>query len=339
LRIAHNRKVRSNQPGWFHADVAPMTAADFAPVHFSTRDLPERERLPRWREEFGRGIVRVDIKPVWSNRPFQAQAVLQALPGARTVLSGGSASQLGRTRVMAADGGESIGLIVNLGPTATVAQCGRELTLQRGDAFPMLTDEAALLTSTRHLGILLPRPALAARVRDLGGAVMRLLPRETQALRLLVSYLRLVRREAGLAGAELSRHMAGHVHDLAALTLGGDRRPTDEQISAVAAARLAAALADIGERFGEPGLTVLTVARRQGISVRYLQRLLEMSGTSFTARVNELRLQRAFALLGAGQDRRRITDIAMEAGFSDVSHFNRLFRARFGETPSGVRPA
>jgi AraC-like DNA-binding protein len=43
-------------------------------------------------------------------------------------------------------------------------------------------------------------------------------------------------------------------------------------------------------------------------------------------------------LLSARQGRRRRNaDIAMEAGFSDVSHFNRLFRARFGDTPSGVR--
>jgi AraC-like DNA-binding protein len=27
----------------------------------------------------------------------------------------------------------------------------------------------------------------------------------------------------------------------------------------------------------------------------------------------------------------------LEAGFSDISHFNRLFRARFGDTPGGVR--
>jgi hypothetical protein len=34
------------------------------------------------------------------------------------------------------------------------------------------------------------------------------------------------------------------------------------------------------------------VAERQGISLRYLQRLLEDSGSSFTARVIELHLQR-----------------------------------------------
>ena len=59
---------------------------------------------------------------------------------------------------------------------------------------------------------------------------------------------------------------------------------------------------------------------------------------SFTARVNELRLQKAFAMLMNEQHgKQRISDIAMEAGFSDISHFNRLFRARFGDTPSGVR--
>jgi AraC-like DNA-binding protein len=33
----------------------------------------------------------------------------------------------------------------------------------------------------------------------------------------------------------------------------------------------------------------------------------------------------------------KIQDIAWSAGFSDVSHFNRLFRRRFGEKPSALR--
>jgi AraC-like DNA-binding protein len=33
----------------------------------------------------------------------------------------------------------------------------------------------------------------------------------------------------------------------------------------------------------------------------------------------------------------KITTIALDAGFSDVSYFNRAFRRRYGETPSDVR--
>jgi hypothetical protein len=77
-----------------------------------------------------------------------------------------------------------------------------------------------------------------------------------------------------------------------------------------------------------------------GITPRYLQRIFEASGTSFTEQVNELRLKRAFALLMEAADGpRRISEIAFQAGFSDLSHFNRLFRSRFGDTPSGVRAA
>ena len=35
-------------------------AADFVSYRFSTRELPERMRIPLWRENFGRGIVHVD---------------------------------------------------------------------------------------------------------------------------------------------------------------------------------------------------------------------------------------------------------------------------------------
>jgi AraC-like DNA-binding protein len=51
--------------------------------------------------------------------------------------------------------------------------------------------------------------------------------------------------------------------------------------------------------------------------------------------VTELRLQQALKLLAESE--LRITDFAMEAGFSDVSYFNRLFRSRFGGTPRDMR--
>ena len=313
-------------------------ACDFTPVRFSTWDLPERERLSRWREEFGRGIVSVEVEPVASDRPFYAEATLQALPGVRTALCAGSLARLNRTRALVADGDDSVGLVVSLSAKANIFQRGANVTLDAGDAIPLSNDDVGIVTSTRHLGILLPRGPLAGRVNNLDGAFMRLIPRSTGPLRLLVGYLDLLRKESTLETDELRRRVSGHVHDLAALALGANRDTQQNALSAVAAARLAAALAHIAESFFEPGLTVEAVARRQGVSRRYLQRLLEESGMSFTARVNELRLQKAFAMLMNEQHgKRRISDIAMEAGFSDVSHFNRLFRARFGDTPSGVR--
>ena len=58
----------------------PADAADFRSLRFSTRGLPERMRIPMWREEFGRRIVHVDIEPS-SNVPFQAEATLTSNSG------------------------------------------------------------------------------------------------------------------------------------------------------------------------------------------------------------------------------------------------------------------
>ena len=59
---------------------------------------------------------------------------------------------------------------------------------------------------------------------------------------------------------------------------------------------------------------------------------------SFASHVIELRLKRTYMLLTAQRGSKvRIADIALQSGFSDVSYFNRLFRSRFGETPSVVR--
>jgi AraC-like DNA-binding protein len=92
----------------------------------------------------------------------------------------------------------------------------------------------------------------------------------------------------------------------------------------------------MASHFSDPEFSLAKVAQSLGISPRYLQRLLNRSGTSFTAHVTELRLKQAFMLLEA-RDLSDVCNIALQAGFSDISHFNRLFRSRFGDTPKGVR--
>jgi AraC-like DNA-binding protein len=318
----------------------PDRADDFAQVRFSTDDLPENERLSRWREEFERGLMRADIEPVSSDRPFCAEAVFQALPGVRSASCAGSDARFQRTRAMAAEGDDSIWLVVNPGPKALVSQRGKDVVLGAGDAIPIFTDEAALLISNQHLGLLLSRAALLSRISNVDTMATRVISHAVAPLRLLVSYFTLMHKEVVPATPQLRQAVVDHIHDLAALALGANRDTQERGSGATAAARLRATLAHIAESFTEPGLTLAEVARRQGVSPRYLQRLLEGSGMSFTARVNELRLQRALALLtNGGGVERRISDIALAAGFSDISNFNRLFRSRFGDTPSGVRCA
>ena len=80
------------------------------------------------------------------------------------------------------------------------------------------------------------------------------------------------------------------------------------------------------------------MAARQGISEAYVRKLFEGEGTSFTDFVLEQRLAHARRLLSDPRYAdRSITSIATDAGFGDLSYFNRCFRRRFGETPSAVR--
>ena len=104
------------------------------------------------------------------------------------------------------------------------------------------------------------------------------------------------------------------------------------------AARLQAVRQDIAAHFSQTGFSVADVARRQGVSPRYLQMLLAEAGQSFSTLVQEARLDLARRLLAnPRRDATPISDVAMSVGFGDLSHFNRSFRRRFGMTPREAR--
>lgn len=104
------------------------------------------------------------------------------------------------------------------------------------------------------------------------------------------------------------------------------------------AAHLEAVLRKIDERAPEPGFRLETIAAELGVSSRYLRRLLQATGKTFSAYRTERRLDRAFALLtDPASNRLSVTEIALQSGFGDISHFNHCFRHRFGDTPTAVR--
>lgn len=77
------------------------------------------------------------------------------------------------------------------------------------------------------------------------------------------------------------------------------------------------------------------VARRLGLSVRSLQRRLQLEGTSFAALVDEVRAGLARDYL---RDRRLgIGEVAHRLGFSEPSAFSRAFRRWTGQSPRAFR--
>jgi AraC-like DNA-binding protein len=108
----------------------------------------------------------------------------------------------------------------------------------------------------------------------------------------------------------------------------------------VRAARLRAIKADIEAHLAHGGLSPGAVAKRQQVSDSYIRKLFGGEGTSFSEYVLARRLLLAHRML---IDRRwagvGIASIAYDAGFGDLSYFNRAFKRCFGATPSEVRDA
>jgi AraC-like DNA-binding protein len=136
------------------------------------------------------------------------------------------------------------------------------------------------------------------------------------------------------------RHLvATHIHDLVALTLGATRDAAEiAKNRGLRAARLNALKDDVTRHLDRGDLSVVEVAARHRLTPRYVQMLFEGEGTTFTEFVRDQRLIRAHRMLSdPSLARRSISEIAFDAGFGDVSYFNRAFRRRFGDTPSSVR--
>jgi AraC-like DNA-binding protein len=222
------------------------------------------------------------------------------------------------------------------------AQFGREITIGPGSAVVLSNSEPNSITFPspwRILVLNIRRQVLRPLLHDFDTILKRPIPRQVEPLRLLSIYVQGLCSGPELSSPEVARLAVAHIYDLAALTMGATRDA--EEIAngrGLCTARLHAIKADIAEKLVDQHLSVVSVALRQRVSPRYVQMLFEQEGTTFSQYVIGQRLLRAYRILTDLRFAdRSITSVAFDAGFGDLSYFNRFFRRRFGGTPSEIR--
>ena len=135
---------------------------------------------------------------------------------------------------------------------------------------------------------------------------------------------------ADQSGPVLGRHLI----ELLALSLEGSSDAGAG--SAARAAHLRRAQEFVLRNLSHPDLSPGMVADACGISKRYLHELFADVNCTVAQNIREQRLIAARDLLQMPNPG-PMSDIAYRFGFSDQAQFSRLFKAMFGQTPSGYR--
>lgn len=307
----------------------------------SSAQFPGQDRLEAFREGFGKTIMRIEIDPL-EGHPLDIEMKVRALPNVAVAFG----------RLSPTHNTHPGSLIDNDAPVLIIAKTGSG-TLQQEGRIDTISDGQAILTSnglpgkfwgnapSTVMSVRLDRKILAAQTVSVDDALIKPIPAKNPALRLLCHYAGILNDDIALSTPEIRHIVTTHIHDLAALMLGATR---DGAVVAekrgVRAARLHAIKEDIIANLSKQYITAETVGVGHGISAGYVRKLFEAEGTTLTDFVLGQRLARAHRMLSDPRfATRKISAIAFESGFGDLSYFNNAFRRRYGMTPSDVRAA
>ncbi len=128
------------------------------------------------------------------------------------------------------------------------------------------------------------------------------------------------------------------ITELMLSALLAEARPEEDNATQVQAAHYARVCAQIEARLREPELSVADIAKAEGLSARYIQRLFEGQDRSFSDYVRHRRLEQCRRdLVNPEHADRAIAEIGFRWGFPDQAHFSRVFSATYGISPRDYR--
>ncbi|EKF41928.1 AraC family transcriptional regulator [Nitratireductor indicus C115] len=308
-----------------------LRASDFEPGH----------RVAAFQDAVS-SMCKLDITPA-DPETFQSHTEIGLLPTLMTGQTMHSACTVVRTPTLAAETGDNIMLHVPVKGAFSMHQrggqdvvCGPGQIYVDPNEMPGIAEFGEGRTEVFYVSI--PRGCLQSSARGLN-AVMRDTAAMTPQWRLFLRYAQSLHAELRLLPPDQALQCAAHVQDLVVMALGAaNERMEIARGRGVRAARLKAIRDDIEQHLTSTELSVDWMAARHGISQRYIRSLFAGEETTFRDYVAVRRLRLVHRMLtDPACSGLTVSEIAMSAGFGDLSWFNNCFRRTYGRTPSDIR--
>ena len=292
------------------------------------------------RDAYRRTIAEIEIAP-HPLSPFYWRGVLRKLPG--LALASAASSGVRITRRPSPNEGDDLILTVAVEGRLTLRQGERHTILRTGEMAVTRSRDASECERDPHarsIELRIPMHVIAPTARELDPSWRRR-SRRPSRWRCCGATSTGSSNSFGLERPETLHLAVAHVHEIVSYILGAARDgAAAEKARGPAAARLRAIKADIVEHLCSRDLTIVSVAGRHQVTPRYVRKLFEGEGVTFSEFVLAQRLARARRMLADPRhDGETISAIAFACGFGDLSYFNRVFRRQYAATPTAVREA
>lgn len=291
-----------------------------------------------WREELCRKLLRLDFEPAHEESFRGSIEPILISDGLRLVVYSHTKGAVFRDKYLTDDGNDDLVLLIPAKTTAFIKHYGNDLCVRPGQAAIMRNSEVgrvACKADNSVFALMLTPSAIQDLHENLCKSAGHALP-QTRNLVLLRSYIKWMHRNATSITPEAAPLFGQKLTEFVKICCSADASSANKE-NDLAGARIQSAINFIAQNFHDCDLSERDLAVHQGISIRYLQKLFEKESTSFVKCLTEHRLQAARALLESKQGDRTLSEIALTVGYNDLSNFHRMFKKKFGETPTDAR--
>jgi AraC-like DNA-binding protein len=309
------------------------------PICFSTADVPENERAPIWREWLWQRFDGLETDLYGALKFNGAIQTFTAGPVTMTKLSAGAHRVVRSAAMVRKSNGRFLKIVAPWSGCAVVEQNGRRAEIRPGEWSIYDTGNAYEINNPAavdHLVVMLPDERFADRSLRLADLMARPVAADGGIARLALEAMRTTFLEIpslSVRSIQGTSDLISHLVFLTLLDLSGH----ETALSQLASLR-SRAQAYIQRHLRDAELTVTSVAVAMNCSRRHLYNAFSDDPDTLAGYILRERIQACTKEIRDPNNAcRTITDIAVSWGFTNMSHFSRVFRESTGVTASEYR--
>ena len=318
-------------------------------MELTTERVPERDRLAYWSQAVSRVLAPATVT-ARDTRSFSGRLASDHMGFLQiTTLAADAQRICWDARQLAADKRGLLTVAMQKSGAARLRQAGRVAELAPGQLVLVDTGRPHVLDHAERAELALftvPAKVVGLRCGEVDQALARVISPDEGMGRLLAPFLESLSVSARTARPDVAHRLAGNTADLVATLVAEQAGAGYADPDAARTALLTRIRQFVDQRLEDPDLDPTAVAAANNISVRYLHRLFENEGTTVRRWIQRRRLEEcARELTRRSGSAPSVSAVARRWGFTNASHFSRVFRAAYGMSPrqwrtgrEGTRP-